>query len=159
MSGYTQIYINKKLNEGKKSKNQTYNFINNDFSNELNSSNQNNENKLLSLSVKLNERNPSVLTFSNLNPINNQGNIVKNVEKNNLNDENNKNNSFLNGMIINKDPNFIIEENRNRIKYRKKLTNKKNYYSSNQDKITINNKEADKNKINLNQNPQKKRYY
>lgn len=156
MSGYTQIYINKKLNEGKKSKNQTYNFINNDFSNELNSSNQNNENKLLSLSVKLNERNPSVLTFSNLNPINNQGNIVKNVEKNNLNDENNKNNSFLNGMIINKDPNFIIEENRNRIKYRKKLTNKKNYYSSNQDKITINNKEADKNKINLNQNPQKK---
>ena len=96
MSGYTQIYINKKLNEGKKSKNQTYNFINNDFSNELNSSNQNNENKLLSLSVKLNERNPSVLTFSNLNPINNQGNIVKNVEKNNLNDENNKNNSFLN---------------------------------------------------------------
>lgn len=156
MSGYTQIYINKKLNEGKKSKNQTYNFINNDFSNELNSSNQNNENKLLSLSVKLNERNPSVLTFSNLNPINNQGNIVKNVEKNNLNDENNKNNSFLNGMIINKDPNFIIEENRNRIKYRKKLTNKKNYFSSNQDKITINNKESDENKINLNQNPQKK---
>ena len=156
MSGYTQIYINKKLNEGKKSKNQTYNFINNDFSNELNSSNQNNENKLLSLSVKLNERNPSVLTFSNLNPINNQGNIVKNVEKNNLNDENNKNNSFLNGMIINKDPNFIIEENRNRIKYRKKLTNKKNYFSSNQDKITINNKKSDENKINLNQNPQKK---
>ena len=156
MSGYTQIYINKKLNEGKKSKNQTYNFINNDFSNELNSSNQNNENKLLSLSVKLNERNPSVLTFSNLNPINNQGNIVKNVEKNNLNDENNKNNSFLNGMINNKDPNFIIEENRNRIKYRKKLTNKKNYFSSNQDKITINNKEFDENKINLNQNPQKK---
>ena len=156
MSGYTQIYINKKINEGKKSKNQTYNFINNDFSNELNSSNQNNENKLLSLSVKLNERNPSVLTFSNLNPINNQGNIVKNVEKNNLNDENNKNNSFLNGMIINKDPNFIIEENRNRIKYRKKLTNKKNYFSSNQDKITINNKESDENKINLNQNPQKK---
>ena len=156
MSGYTQIYINKKLNEGKKSKNQTYNFINNDFSNKLNSSNQNNENKLLSLSVKLNERNPSVLTFSNLNPINNQGNIVKNVEKNNLNDENNKNNSFLNGMIINKDPNFIIEENRNRIKYRKKLTNKKNYFSSNQDKITINNKESDENKINLNQNPQKK---
>ena len=156
MSGYTQIYINKKINEGKKSKNQTYNFINNDFSNELNSSNQNNENKLLSLSVKLNERNPSVLTFSNLNPINNQGNIVKNVEKNNLNDENNKNNSFLNGMIINKDPNFIIEENRNRIKYRKKLTNKKNYFSSNQDKITINNKESDENKINLNQNHQKK---
>ena len=156
MSGYTQIYINKKLNEGKKSKNQTYNFINNDFSNELNSSNQNNENKLLSLSVKLNERNPSVLTFSNLNPINNQGNIVKNVEKNNLNDENNKNNSFLNGMINNKDPNFIIEENRNRIKYRKKLTNKKNYFSSNQDKITINNKKSDENKINLNQNPQKK---
>ena len=156
MSGYTQIYINKKINEGKKSKNQTYNFINNDFSNELNSSNQNNENKLLSLSVKLNERNPSVLTFSNLNPINNQGNIVKNVEKNNLNDENNKNNSFLNGMIINKDQNFIIEENRNRIKYRKKLTNKKNYFSSNQDKITINNKESDENKINLNQNHQKK---
>ena len=156
MSGYTQIYINKKLNEGKKSKNQTYNFTNNDFSNELNSSNQNNENKLLSLSVKLNERNPSVLTFSNLNPINNQGNIVKNVEKNNLNDENNKNNSFLNGMINNKDPNFIIEENRNRIKYRKKLTNKKNYFSSNQDKITINNKKSDENKINLNQNPQKK---
>ena len=156
MSGYTQIYINKKLNEGKKSKNQTYNFINNDFSNELNSSNQNNENKLLSLSVKLNERNPSVLTFSNLNPINNQGNIVKNVEKNNLNDENNKNNSFLNGMIINRDPNFIIEEKRNRIKYRTKLTNKKNYFSSNQDKIIINNKELDENKINLNQNPQKK---
>ena len=59
-------------------------------------------------------------------------------------------------LIINRDQNFIIEENRNRIKYRKKLTNKKNYFSSNQDKIKINNKEYDENKINLNQNPQKK---
>ena len=155
MSGYTQIYINKKLNEGKKSKNQTYNFINNDFSNELNSTNQNNENKLLSLSVKLDERNPFVLTFSNLIPINNQENINKNLEKNNLNEENAKNNSFINGMINDKDPSFIIEENKNRIKYRKKITNKNNYFSSNKDKITINNKPG-KNEINLNQNPQKK---
>ena len=154
MSGYTQIYINKKLNEGKKSKNQTYNFINNDFSNELNSTNQNNENKLLSLSVKLDERNPSVLTFSNLIPINNQENINKNLEKNNLDEENAKNNSFLNGMINIKEPSFIIEENKNRIKYRKKITNKKNYFSSNKDKIIIN--KTDKNEINLNQNPQKK---
>ena len=154
MSGYTQIYINKKLNEGKKSKNQTYNFTNNDFSNELNSTNQNNENKLLSLSVKLDERNPSVLTFSNLIPINNQENINKNLEKNNLNEENAKNNSFINGMINDKDPSFIIEENKNRIKYRKKITNKNNYFSSNKEKIIINNKPG-KNEINLNQNPKK----
>ena len=66
---YKQMYINKKISEGKKTKNQNYNNLSKDFSNKLNISNQIKENKLSSLSDKLTVRNSSVLTFSNLNPI------------------------------------------------------------------------------------------
>ena len=55
--------------------------------------------------------------------INNQENIMKNREKKILNEENNKTNSFVNGMANDKNQDFIIKENKNRIRYRKKIIN------------------------------------
>ena len=148
MSSYSQIYLNKKKNEIKKRKNinQTYNDINKDFSNEFNISNQDNGSKLSFYSEKLNERNPSLLTFSNGNFINNQEIFLKNKEKNILFEESNKNNSFVNGMIIDKNQNHINNENQNRIKYRKKIINKNNYFNSLNNKFIFN---SDENQINL----------
>ena len=152
MSSYSQIYLNKKKNEIKKRKNinQTYNDINKDFSNEFNISNQDNGSKLSFYSEKLNERNPSLLTFSNGNFINNQEIFLKNKEKNILFEESNKNNSFVNGMIIDKNQNHINNENQNRIKYRKKIINKNNYFNSLNNKFIFNSGE---NQINLKINP------
>ena len=152
MSSYSQIYLNKKKNEIKKRKNinQTYNDINKDFSNEFNISNQDNGSKLSFYSEKLNERNPSLLTFSNGNFINNQEIFLKNKEKNILLEESNKNNSFVNGMIIDKNQNHINNENQNRIKYRKKIINKNNYFNSLNNKFIFNSGE---NQINLKINP------
>ena len=152
MSSYSQIYLNKKKNEIKKRKNinQTYNDINKDFSNEFNISNQDNGSKLSFYSEKLNERNPSLLTFSNGNFINNQEIFLKNKEKNILFEESNKNNSFVNGMIIDKNQNHINNENQNRIKYRKKIINKNNYFNSLNNKFIFN---SDENQINLKINP------
>ena len=148
MSSYSQIYLNKKKNEIKKRKNinQTYNDINKDFSNEFNISNQDNGSKLSFYSEKLNERNPSLLTFSNGNFINNQEIFLKNKEKNILFEESNKNNSFVNGMVIDKNQNHINNENQNRIKYRKKIINKNNYFNSLNNKFIFN---SDENQINL----------
>ena len=152
MSSYSQIYLNKKKNEIKKRKNinQTYNDINKDFSNEFNISNQDNGSKLSFYSEKLNERNPSLLTFSNGNFINNQEIFLKNKEKNILLEESHKNNSFVNGMIIDKNQNHINNENQNRIKYRKKIINKNNYFNSLNNKFIFNSGE---NQINLKINP------
>ena len=154
MSSYSQIYLNKKKNEIKKRKNinQTYNDINKDFSNEFNISNQDNGSKLSFYSEKLNERNPSLLTFSNGNFINNQEIFLKNKEKNILFEESNKNNSFVNGMIIDKNQNHINNENQNRIKYRKKIINKNNYFNSLNNKFIFNSGE---NQINLKIIPKK----
>ena len=148
MSSYSQIYLNKKKNEIKKRKNinQTYNDINKDFSNEFNISNQDNGSKLSFYSEKLNERNPSLLTFSNGNFINNQEIFLKNKEKNILLEESHKNNSFVNGMIRDKNQNIINNENQNRIKYRKKIINKNNYFNSLNNKFIFN---SDENQINL----------
>ena len=158
MSGYTKIYLNKKLIESKKIKNQTYNDFNKKISNELNINNQNNENKLLSLSDRLSERNPSVITFSNFNSINNQDDTTKNNEKNNLNKENIKTNSSVNGMN-NNNVNNINEGNKNNnynnnIRYKKKIMNRKNPFNLAHDKIIVNNEDA-KNKIITNHYSQK----
>ena len=154
MSSYSQIYLNKKKNEIKKRKNinQTYNDINKDFSNEFNISNQDNGSKLSFYSEKLNERNPSFLTFSNGNFINNQEIFLKNKEKNILLEESHKNNSFVNGMIRDKNQNIINNENQNRIKYRKKIINKNNYFNSLNNKFIFN---TDENQINLKIIPKK----
>ena len=155
MSSYSQIYINKRMNEIKKRKNinQTYNDINKDFfPNEFNISKEDNGNKLSFLSDKLNERNPSVITFSNKNFINNQENLMKNREKIILNKENNKTNSFVNGMAKDKNQDFIIKENKNRIRYRKKIINKSNYFNSSKNKYIFN---GDENKSNSMLIPQK----
>ena len=154
MSSYSQIYLNKKKNEIKKRKNinQTYNDINKDFSNEFNISNQDNGSKLSFYSEKLNERNPSLLTFSNGNFINNQEIFLKNKEKNILLEESHKNNSFVNGMIRDKNQNIINNENQNRIKYRKKIINKNNYFNSLNNKFIFN---TDENQINLKIIPKK----
>ena len=71
---------------------------------------------------------------------------MKNKEKNILFEESNKNNSFVNGMIIDKNQNHINNENQNRIKYRKKIINKNNYFNSLNNKFIFN---SDENQINL----------
>ena len=75
---------------------------------------------------------------------------MKNKEKNILFEESNKNNSFVNGMIIDKNQNHINNENQNRIKYRKKIINKNNYFNSLNNKFIFNSGE---NQINLKINP------
>ena len=76
--------------------------------------------------------------------------FLKNKEKNILFEESNKNNSFVNGMIIDKNQNHINNENQNRIKYRKKIINKNNYFNSLNNKFIFNSGE---NQINLKINP------
>ena len=142
------MYIDKKIKESKKIKNQTYNNFNKQNLNESNNSEQINENRLLSISDKLTERNPSVITFSNFNSINNNENLVKNKGKNNFQKENTKNNSLINGMNINNN-NVISEELKNRIRYKKKIMNNKNYFNAVNKNII--NKDQENNKLNLNQ--------
>ena len=109
MSSYSQIYINKKINENNKMKNNISSSSNKE---ELKKSIENKEiNKLkqISLRDKKAERNPSIITFSNFNNINNSDFELINLDKNP------KNNSFVNN-TINSNIINIIDENNNRIK-------------------------------------------
>ena len=77
---------------------------------------------------------------------------MKNREKKILNEEKNKTNSFVNGMANDKNQDFIIKENKNRIRYRKKIINKSNYFNSSKNKYIFN---GDENKSNSMLIPQK----
>ena len=132
MSSYSQIYINKKINENNKMKNNISSSSNKE---ELKKSIENKEiNKLkqISLRDKKAERNPSIITFSNFNNINNSDFELINLDKNP------KNNSFVNN-TINSNIINIIDENNNRIRYRKKISNKSNIQNLTYNKNNINN--------------------
>ena len=147
MSSYSQIYINKKINENNKMKN---NISSNSNKEELKKSIENKEiNKLkqISLRDKKAERNPSIITFSNFNNINNSDFELINLDKNP------KNNSFVNN-TINSNIINIIDENNNRIRYRKKISNKSNIQNLTYNKNNINNNS--KKEESLNQNSMKK---
>ena len=151
MKGYAQIYMNKKISEGNKIKNKTLKNLTNTSENLSNDNNQNNDLKKNTSFDKLSERNPSVITFSNLKTFNNQNNSTKISENIILNSKDNtQNNSYINNI----NDNNIIEDNRNRIRYRKKIANKNNSYNSNNNKIIINNEE-EKNKEKIEHNFQK----
>ena len=151
MKGYAQIYMNKKISEGNKIKNKTSKNLTNTSEKLSNDNNQNNDLKKNISFDKLSERNPSVITFSNLKTFNNKNNSTKISENIILNSEKNtKNNSYINNI----NNNNIIEDNRNRIRYRKKIANKNNSYNSNNNKIIINNEE-EKNKEKIEHNFQK----
>ena len=147
MSSYSQIYINKKINENNKMKNNISSSSNKE---ELKKSIENKEiNKLkqISLRDKKAERNPSIITFSNFNNINNSDFELINLDKNP------KNNSFVNN-TINSNIINIIDENNNRIRYRKKISNKSNIQNLTYNKNNINNNL--KKEESLNQNSMKK---
>ena len=147
MSSYSQIYINKKINENNKMKNNISPSPNKE---ELKKSIENKEiNKLkqISLRDKKAERNPSIITFSNFNNINNSDFELINLDKNP------KNNSFVNN-TINSNIINIIDENNNRIRYRKKISNKSNIQNLTYNKNNINNNS--KKEESLNQNSMKK---
>ena len=147
MSSYSQIYINKKINENNKMKN---NISSNSNKEELKKSIENKEiNKLkqMSLRDKKAERNPSIITFSNFNNINNSDFELINLDKNP------KNNSFVNN-TINSNIINIIDEKNNRIRYRKKISNKSNIQNLTYNKNNINNNL--KKEESLNQNSMKK---
>ena len=147
MSSYSQIYINKKINENNKMKN---NISSNSNKEELKKSIENKEiNKLkqISLRDKKAERNPSIITFSNFNNINNSDFELINLDKNP------KNNSFVNN-TINSNIINIIDEKNNRIRYRKKISNKSNIQNLTYNKNIINNNL--KKEESLNQNSMKK---
>ena len=147
MSSYSQIYINKKINENNKMKN---NISSNSNKEELKKSIENKEiNKLkqISLRDKKAERNPSIITFSNFNNINNSDFELINLDKNP------KNNSFVNN-TINSNIINIIDEKNNRIRYRKKISNKSNIQNLTYNKNNINNNL--KKEESLNQNSMKK---
>ena len=147
MSSYSQIYINKKINENNKMKN---NISSNSNKEELKKSIENKEiNKLkqISLRDKKAERNPSIITFSNFNNINNSDFELINLDKNP------KNNSFVNNTINNNIINIIDEKN-NRIRYRKKISNKSNIQNLTYNKNNVNNNL--KKEESLNQNSMKK---
>ena len=147
MSSYSQIYINKKINENNKMKN---NVSSNSNKEELKKSIENKEiNKLkqISLRDKKAERNPSIITFSNFNNINNSDFELINLDKNP------KNNSFVNN-TINSNIINIIDEKNNRIRYRKKISNKNNIQNLTYNKNNINNNS--KKEESLNQNSMKK---
>ena len=147
MSSYSQIYINKKINENNKMKN---NISSNSNKEELKKSIENKEiNKLkqISLRDKKAERNPSIITFSNFNNINNSDFELINLDKNP------KNNSFVNN-TINSNIINIIDEKNNRIRYRKKISNKSNIQNLTYNKNNINNNS--KKEESLNQNSMKK---
>ena len=147
MSSYSQIYINKKINENNKMKNNISSSSNKE---ELKKSIENKEiNKLkqISLRDKKAERNPSIITFSNFNNINNSDFELINLDKNP------KNNSFVNN-TINSNIINIIDEKNNRIRYRKKISNKSNIQNLTYNKNNINNNL--KKEESLNQNSMKK---
>ena len=147
MSSYSQIYINKKINENNKMKNNISSSSNKE---ELKKSIENKEiNKLkqISLRDKKAERNPSIITFSNFNNINNSDFELINLDKNP------KNNSFVNN-TINSNIINIIDEKNNRIRYRKKISNKNNIQNLTYNKNNINNNS--KKEESLNQNSMKK---
>ena len=147
MSSYSQIYINKKINENNKMKNNISSSSNKE---ELKKSIENKEiNKLkqISLRDKKAERNPSIITFSNSNNINNSDFELINLDKNP------KNNSFVNN-TINSNIINIIDEKNNRIRYRKKISNKSNIQNLTYNKNNINNNL--KKEESLNQNSMKK---
>ena len=147
MSSYSQIYINKKINENNKMKNNISPSSNKE---ELKKSIENKEiNKLkqISLRDKKAERNPSIITFSNFNNINNSDFELINLDKNP------KNNSFVNN-TINSNIINIIDENNNRIRYRKKISNKSNIQNLTYNKNNINNNS--KKEESLNQSSMKK---
>ena len=147
MSSYSQIYINKKINENNKMKNNISSSSNKE---ELKKSIENKEiNKLkqISLRDKKAERNPSRITFSNFNNINNSDFELINLDKNP------KNNSFVNN-TINSNIINIIDEKNNRIRYRKKISNKSNIQNLTYNKNNINNNL--KKEESLNQNSMKK---
>ena len=147
MSSYSQIYINKKINENNKMKNNISSSSNKE---ELKKSIENKEiNKLkqISLRDKKAERNPSIITFSNFNNINNSDFELINLDKNP------KNNSFVNN-TINSNIINIIDEKNNRIRYRKKISNKSNIQNLTYNKNNINNNS--KKEESLNQNSIKK---
>ena len=147
MSSYSQIYINKKINENNKMKNNISPSPNKE---ELKKSIENKEiNKLkqISLRDKKAERNPSIITFSNFNNINNSDFELINLDKNP------KNNSFVNN-TINSNIINIIDEKNNRIRYRKKISNKSNIQNLTYNKNNINNNS--KKEESLNQNSMKK---
>ena len=148
MSSYSQIYINKKINENNKMKN---NISSNSNKEELKKSIENKEiNKLeqISLRDKKAERNPSIITFSNFNNINNSDFELINLDKNP------KNNSFVNN-TINSNIINIIDEKNNRIRYRKKISNKSNIQNLTYNKNNINNNLKKEESL-LNQNSMKK---
>ena len=132
MSGYAQIYINKKVNENKYKNNISTN-INKDALKIPVENKEINKLKQISTNIKKTERNPSVITFSNFNNINNSDFELINMENNP------KNNSFMNSNINNNRINNIIEENKNRIRYRKQISNKNNKQNLTYNKIKINN--------------------
>ena len=147
MSSYSQIYINKKINENNKMKNNISSSSNKE---ELKKSIENKEiNKLkqISLRDKKAERNPSIITFSNFNNINNSDFELINLDKNP------KNNSFVNN-TINSNIINIIDEKNNRIRYRKKISNKSNIQNLTYNKNNINNNS--KKEESLNQSSMKK---
>ena len=147
MSSYSQIYINKKINENNKMKNNISPSSNKE---ELKKSIENKEiNKLkqISLRDKKAERNPSIITFSNFNNINNSDFELINLDKNP------KNNSFVNN-TINSNIINIIDEKNNRIRYRKKISNKSNIQNLTYNKNNINNNS--KKEESLNQSSMKK---
>ena len=69
MSSYSQIYINKKINENNKIKNKVSSNINKDISKQSVEKKEINELKQISSHDKKTERNPSIITFSNFNNI------------------------------------------------------------------------------------------
>ena len=132
MSSYSQIYINKKINENNKIKNKVSSNINKDISKQSVEKKEINELKQISSHDKKTERNPSIITFSNFNNINNSDFELINL------DTSPKNNSFVNNNINNNGIN-IIEENKNKIKYKKKKSNKNKIQNLTHNKININN--------------------
>ena len=132
MSSYSQIYINKKINENNKIKNKVSSNINKDISKQSVEKKEINELKQISSCDKKTERNPSIITFSNFNNINNSDFELINL------DTSPKNNSFVNNNINNNGIN-IIEENKNKIKYKKKKSNKNKIQNLTHNKININN--------------------
>ena len=114
MSCYSQIYKNKKINENNKFKNKSYNNLNKA------TANQSNDNKYLQ--DKLSEKNSSISTFNNFKNVNNQDGELKNLDKIIFNSENNqKNESNVKNTNIKNSAINIIDENKNRIRYRKKI--------------------------------------
>jgi hypothetical protein len=129
MKGYTQLYIDKINKEGKKIKNKHFD---NSKSISLKESN-NNELKNNNSSNILTERNSSVLTFSNFRTLNSQDSAIKNSEK--IISNNSPINNKLNN---NKNTDYIIEQNKNRIRYRKKNFNHDNSFNICHNKIIVN---------------------